>query len=60
MFYIGFRSNSHSLSNPASSSACDNIETSKESLIKRANIIKEIYRTEYDYLGHLKNLVDVN
>ncbi|CAF1008117.1 unnamed protein product [Adineta steineri] len=25
---------------------------------KRANIIKEIYKTEHDYLGHLKNLVD--
>jgi hypothetical protein len=27
---------------------------------KRANVIKEIYKTEHDYLGHLKNLVDVN
>lgn len=27
---------------------------------KRANVIKEIYKTENDYLGHLKNLVDVN
>ncbi|CAF4678654.1 unnamed protein product [Rotaria sp. Silwood1] len=26
--------------------------------VKRANIIKEIYKTEHDYLGHLKNLVD--
>ena len=26
---------------------------------KRANIIKEIYKTEHDYLGHLKNLVEV-
>ncbi|CAF2117751.1 unnamed protein product [Rotaria magnacalcarata] len=25
---------------------------------KRANVIKEIYKTEHDYLGHLKNLVD--
>ncbi len=27
---------------------------------KRANVIKEIYKTEHDYLGHLKNLVDVS
>lgn len=27
--------------------------------LKRANIIKEIYKTEHDYLAHLKNLVDV-
>jgi hypothetical protein len=27
--------------------------------LKRANIIKEIYKTEHDYLGHLKNLIDV-
>ncbi|UJR36306.1 hypothetical protein I4U23_029034 [Adineta vaga] len=25
---------------------------------KRANVIKEIYKTEHDYLGHLKNLVE--
>jgi hypothetical protein len=31
-----------------------------ENLNQRANIIKEIYKTEYDYLGHLKNLVDVS
>lgn len=28
--------------------------------LKRANVIKEIYKTEHDYLGHLKNLVDVS
>ena len=27
---------------------------------KRASVIKEIYKTEHDYLGHLKNLVDVS
>lgn len=27
---------------------------------KRANVIKEIYKTENDYLGHLRNLVDVS
>ncbi|CAF1373512.1 unnamed protein product [Rotaria sordida] len=53
----GFRSNSHSLSNQTSS-VSDDIEISKENLIKRGNIIKEIYKTECDYLGHLKNLVD--
>ena len=26
----------------------------------RTNIIKEIYKTEYDYLGHLRNLVEVS
>lgn len=26
---------------------------------KRANVIKEIYKTEHDYLVHLRNLVDV-
>ena len=31
-----------------------------ECVNKRANIIKEIYKTEYDYLGHLKNLIDVS
>jgi hypothetical protein len=31
-----------------------------ENLNQRTNIIKEIYKTEYDYLGHLKNLVDVS
>lgn len=55
----GFRSNSHSSSNQTSS-ACDDVEISKENLLKRANVIKEIYKTEYDYLGHLKNLVDVS
>ncbi|CAF4437470.1 unnamed protein product, partial [Rotaria sp. Silwood2] len=53
----GFRSNSHSLSNQTSS-VSDDIDISNENLIKRTNIIKEIYKTEYDYLGHLKNLVD--
>ncbi len=28
--------------------------------LKRANVIKEIYKTEHDYLGHLKNLIDVS
>lgn len=27
---------------------------------KRASAVKEIYKTEHDYLGHLKNLVDVS
>ncbi len=43
---IGFRSDSSNEEN--------------ESVNQRANIIKEIYKTEYDYLGHLKNLVDVS
>jgi len=28
--------------------------------VKRANVIKEIYKTEHDYLCHLKNLVEVS
>ncbi|CAF1128972.1 unnamed protein product [Rotaria magnacalcarata] len=53
----GFRSNSHSLSNQILSTS-DDVEILNENFIKRSNIIKEIYKTEYDYLGHLKNLVD--
>ncbi|CAF1294728.1 unnamed protein product [Adineta steineri] len=49
----GFQSHSHSSSNQTSSTN-DEIEN----LNKRGNIIKEIYKTESDYLGHLKNLVD--
>ncbi len=47
---IGFRSDSSNQTND------DEIE----SVNQRANIIREIYKTEYDYLGHLKNLVDVS
>ncbi|UJR09777.1 hypothetical protein I4U23_014004 [Adineta vaga] len=49
----GFRSDSHSSSNPASPTIDET-----ENLNKRTNIIKEIYKTESDYLGHLKNLVE--
>lgn len=46
LFNIGFLSNQTSDEN--------------ENLNQRANVIKEIYKTESDYLGHLKNLVDVS
>lgn len=51
---LGFRSDSRSSSNPTSPK-----HDEPETVTKRANIIREIYKTESDYLGHLKNLVEV-
>ena len=50
------------ISNGSSSSSGFRSHSSNEDLEngqQRTNIIKEIYKTEYDYVGHLRNLVEV-
>ena len=39
---------------------CSSPERHSKENAQRANVIKEIFKTEHDYLGHLKNLVDVS